>query len=186
MAGSVVVVVDKAGVNAGVHEEPAVDGDAELGDALPDDLDISGLTGIYEFPNNSKRKIASVLYVAVGALCVVVGLTAESPLVNTGVTVAGIGLLVFAAYGFMTAVETQYDEADALVAAGRVVGFAVGPASAQMVWRGWRSRPAWRVLLYSAEPVPEQRAIAVVDAVDGSVIEHLVEANPEDWSTLDR
>lgn len=153
-------------------------------DELPEDLDISELTGIYEFPNNSKRKIAAILYLAVGVICLVVGITVESPLVNGGVTVAGAGLIAFALYGWVTAVDTNIDEADALVTAAGVAGFAPGPASAQMVWRGWRSRPAWRILMYSAEPTPEHRAVVVVDGVDGSVVEHLVEDNPEDWSTL--
>jgi hypothetical protein len=59
----------------------------------------------------------------------------------------------------------------------------VGHASAQQVWRGVRSRPTWRVLVYSAENPPRQRGLVLVDAVDGRVVEHLAEANPEDdWS----
>ena len=49
------------------------------------------------------------------------------------------------------------DERDALVAATRQVGFAVGHASAQLGWRGLRSRPTWRILLYSAEEPPQKR-----------------------------
>ena len=71
------------------------------------------------------------------------------------------------------------DETDALVAAQQAVGFAVGHASAQQVWRGVRSRPTWRVLCYSSEDPPTQRGLVLVDAVDGQVVEHLVEANPE-------
>jgi hypothetical protein len=45
-----------------------------------------------------------------------------------------------------------------------------------------RSRPTWRVLVYSAESPPHQRGLVLVDAVDGQVLEQLVEANPEtDW-----
>ena len=67
------------------------------------------------------------------------------------------------------------------VAAG-AVGFAVGHASAQQVWRGLRSKPTWRVLVYSAENPPRQRSLVLVDAVDGTVVEHLTEDNPEeDW-----
>jgi hypothetical protein len=71
------------------------------------------------------------------------------------------------------------DETEALVAAQQAVGFAVGHASAQQVWRGLRSRPTWRVLCYSSEDPPAQRGLVLVDAVDGRVVEHLVEANPE-------
>jgi hypothetical protein len=38
-------------------------------------------------------------------------------------------------------------------------------------------------LAYSAENPPRQRALVLVDALDGSVVEHLVEDNPEDdWA----
>ena len=71
---------------------------------------------------------------------------------------------------------------DALVAAQGAVGFPVGHASAQQVWHGLRSRPTWRVLIYSAEEPPRRRALVLVDAVDGHVIQHLVQDNPaEDW-----
>jgi len=72
---------------------------------------------------------------------------------------------------------------DALSAASRVVGFPVGHASAQLGWRGVRSRPTWRILLYSADDPPTQRGLVLVDAVDGGVVDHFVEANPEDWSS---
>ena len=71
------------------------------------------------------------------------------------------------------------DETEALVASQRAVGFAVGHASAQQVWRGLRSRPTWRVLCYSAEDPPAQRGLVLVDAIDGRVVQFFVEANPE-------
>jgi hypothetical protein len=78
------------------------------------------------------------------------------------------------------------DERQALVAAQGAVGFAVGHASAQQVWRGLRSRPTWRVLVYSAESPPKQRALVLVDAMDARVLEHLTQDNPdEDWSELE-
>jgi hypothetical protein len=68
------------------------------------------------------------------------------------------------------------------VAATKAVGFAVGHASAQLGWRGLRSRPTWRILLYSAEEPPASRGLVLVDAVDGTVLQHFVEENPEqDW-----
>ena len=54
---------------------------------------------------------------------------------------------------------------------------------AQQVWRGIRSRPTWRVLCYSTEDPPYQRGLVLVDAIDGSVVEQMVEDNPERWST---
>ena len=59
------------------------------------------------------------------------------------------------------------------------MGFPVGHASAQLGWRGLRSRPSWRILVYSAEEPPLQRGLVLVDAVDGGVVEVLVEENPD-------
>jgi hypothetical protein len=42
-----------------------------------------------------------------------------------------------------------------------------------------RSRPTWRVFCYSAEEPPLQRGLVLVDAVDGRVLQHLAEPNPE-------
>ena len=57
-------------------------------------------------------------------------------------------------------------------------------ASAQMGWRGYLSRPTWRILLYSAEMPPRERGLVLVDGVDGRVLEYFTEPNPEDWSDL--
>ena len=78
-----------------------------MGDVLPADIDITGINQIYEFPNNSKRKLASVLYLVVGAICVFLGAGVDSPLVNAGLTVVGIGLIAFALYGFTAAPSTD-------------------------------------------------------------------------------
>ena len=68
------------------------------------------------------------------------------------------------------------------IAAQRAIGFPVGHASAQQVWHGFRSRPTWRVLCYSAEEPPTRRGLVLVDAVDGAVLQHLVEDNTESWA----
>ncbi len=160
--------------------------DEEVRDELPDDLDASGLVGPYLFPNNNRRRVPGVLYVLIGLGCV--GLWAAkadgSVLVNGGFLAAGIGLILFGAYSFQAGFDLDVDERDALVAASRAVGFPVGHASAQMGWRGLRSRPTWRILLYSNEEPPEQRGFVLVDGVDGTVLEHFVEDNPEDWTEL--
>ena len=74
------------------------------------------------------------------------------------------------------------DEQEALIAAQQAIGFPVGHASAQQVWRGFRSRPTWRVLCYSADEPPTRRGLVLVDAVDGTVVQHLTEDNPESWA----
>lgn len=158
--------------------------DEEYRDELPADLDASGLVGPYLFPNNSRRRIPAVLYVLVGAGCI--GLWAlrsdDGVLVNGGFLTAGIVLIVLAAYHWQGGWDLAFDEEQALGAATREVGFPVGHASAQLGWRGLRSRPTWRILLYSNEPSPEQRGLVLVDGVDGEIIDTFVERNPEDWS----
>jgi hypothetical protein len=153
-------------------------------DALPADLDAAGYVGPYQFPDNSRRRIPGVLYLVIAAACVVVWLVGHdsSPIVNDGWLWAA-GLLVVAALISITSGWRMHvDERHALVAAQQAVGFPVGHASAQQVWRGLRSRPTWRVLCYSVEDPPERRGLVLVDAVDGRVVERLVEDNPERWS----
>ena len=48
--------------------------------------------------------------------------------------------------------------------------------------RGLRSRPVWRILLYSADEPPTMRGLVELDAIDGHVIGEYTEPNPEDWS----
>ena len=130
--------------------------DDEIRDELPQDLVAAGYVGPYVFPNNDKRRIPAVLYALLGVIAIVVYLTRgdDAVLVNGGVLAAGIGLLLFAAYSWQAGFSLDVDEQDALVAASREVGFPVGHASAQLGWRGLRSRPTWRILLYSAEEPP--------------------------------
>ena len=103
----------------------------------------------------------------------------DSPVVNRGWLVAAALLAVMGVISITSGWRMHVDEREALVAAQRAVGFPVGHASAQQVWRGLRSRPTWRVLCYSAEEPPARRGLVLVDAVDGHVVEHLVEANEE-------
>ena len=37
---------------------------------------------------------------------------------------------------------------------------------------------------YSAEEPPQTRGLVLVDGVDGEIVAHFVEDNPEDWSDL--
>ena len=102
--------------------------------------------------------------------------------VDDGLLWAALLLTVVAIVSITSGWRMHVDEKEALVAAQRAVGFPVGHASAQQVWRGLRSKPTWRVLCYSPEDPPERRGLVLVDAVDGTVVEHLVEDNPERWS----
>jgi len=109
----------------------------------------------------------------------------DSPYVNDGFLLAAVLLAAFGAYCLIAGWSLKVDERDALVAASREVGFPVGHASAQLGWRGLLSRPTWRILLYSADTPPAHRGLVLVDGVDGRIVEHFVEDNPEDWSDLE-
>ncbi|MFM7046432.1 MAG: hypothetical protein ACKOXX_00775 [Actinomycetota bacterium] len=163
-------------------DKQQANGPDEIRDELPADLDITGFVGPYQFPDNSRRRIPAYLYLAVALACVVAWLlTRESgtPLVNEGFLYAAALLAAFAVYGLTSSWRMKVDERDALVRATQAVGFAVGHASAQQVWRGLRSRPTWRVFCYSAQEPPHQRGLVLVDAVDGRIVECLVEDNPD-------
>jgi hypothetical protein len=157
-------------------------------DALPAELDASGLVGPYLFPDNARRRISAGIYAVVGALLVGLWLVRGSGgvFVNRGLLVGGIAMLVVAAYHVRAGYPLVVRDLQALTSASREVGFPVGHASAQLGWRGLASRPTWRILLYSADEPPSKRGLVLVDGVDGAVVGHFVEDNPEDWSEYDR
>ena len=157
---------------------------APASDDLPEDLDITAVRGAYTFPDIRRRRISGWLLLALGGFCFAAW-TARGTnpiLVNRGTLGAAIALLAIGAYHLATAWPLAVRDLDALVAAAGAVGFPVGHASAQLGWRGLLSRPTWRILVYSGEDPPAQRAIVLVDGVTGAVLSYFVEDNPEDWS----
>ena len=157
----------------------------EIRDQLPSDLDVSAFVGPYQFPDNSRRRIPGYLYLGISALSLLIWLISDqsSGLVNYGFLVFAIALAAFAIFVLSSSWKMTINERDALVHASRAVDFAVGHASAQQVWRGIRSRPTWRVFCYSAEEPPVHRGLVLVDAVDGEILECLVEINPDNAAT---
>ncbi|MFM8649524.1 MAG: hypothetical protein ACKODY_07140, partial [Actinomycetota bacterium] len=131
------------------------------------------------FPDNSRRRIPGFIYLVAGAVVFAVQLREQSR--NMGLVVGALVLMAIGVFSITSGWRMKIDEQGALAAAGAAVGFAVGHASAQQVWRGLRSRPTWRVLCYSDEDPPTRRGLVLVDAVDGSVKEHFVEENLESW-----
>ncbi len=186
----IVDVADESGLPIGQEsaepDQPApVD---EVRDELPEDLDArgAGLVGPYVFPDNDRRRIPGILYLLLAAVTgTVVLLSDGSSLVDSGLVAGAVGLALVGVYHLQAGWSLGVDEADALVASVRAVGFPVGHASAQMAWRGLRSRPTWRVLVYSNESPPKRRGLVFVDGVDGSVVAVHAEDNPEDWSDQD-
>ena len=156
----------------------------EFRDELPADLDPNAYVGPYRFPDNSRRRVPAVIYLtmAIGVL-LVAAIADGSPRINGGTAAAAIGVAAIGLYQLQAGWALTLDETDALVVATRAVGFPVGHASAQMAWRGIRSRPIWRILVYSNESPPIQRGLVFIDGVDGTVVDTYVEKNPEEWGS---
>ncbi|MDZ4824976.1 MAG: hypothetical protein SGJ13_00735 [Actinomycetota bacterium] len=150
----------------------------EPGDELPEDLDVTAYIGPYVFPDIKRRRLAGIIYVVVAAGCLWAGLAYG----NDGFLFAAALLTLIAGYHFLTAWPLRIDQTEALATASRTVGFPVGHASAQLAWRGLRSRPTWRILVYSADDPPSIRGLVELDAVDAEVLGEYTENNPEDWS----
>lgn len=158
-------------------------GSNEHVDVLPDDLNAVDASRVHEFPDNSRRRIPGVIYVVAGMVTVIGAIVGDSPYSNAGLGLGGALLSFFGLHNLASGWRMRVDEQDALARASAAVGFAVGHASAQQVWRGLRSRPTWRVLCYSAEEPPIRRGLVLVDALDGTVVQSLVEDADEAWST---
>ena len=146
-------------------------------DELPEELDIT-VARPYKVPDNRKRRIAAVCYFVAAAAC---GAGSASS-GNGGLLGAGVFLALVGVYHVAAAWPLELDETAALAASAAAAGFPVGHASAQLAWRGLRSRPVWRVLLYSADEPPSKRGLVELDAVDGEILGTYTEDNPEDWS----
>jgi hypothetical protein len=148
------------------------------GDALPEDLDVTAFVGPYQFPGTHRRRIAGTIYLALAMVCAIGAATSG----NSGLVAATVLLVVVGGYHFLAAWSLRVDQTDALTIASRTVGFPVGHSSGQLGFRGLRSRPSWRILLYSADDPPSMRGLVELDGVDGSVLGEYTELNPEDWS----
>lgn len=168
-----------AGGGAGPEGSPQA---GDVVDELPEDLDAAGYVGPYMFPDNNRRRIPGYLYLMTAAACIGVWALVDAPYVNRGFLYAAGLLAAVGVYQIAAGWNLHVDERDALVAAARTVGFPLGHASAQLSWRGLLSRPTWRILVYSSEDPPSKRGLVLVDGVDGAVVEHFVEPNPEDWT----
>jgi hypothetical protein len=149
-------------------------------DALPADLDVTAFVGPYTFPDVRRRLIAAALHGSLGLGALAAGLAGGGGGFCVAAAVLGAIALVHVACAWPLCV----DQTDALAVASRTVGFPIGHASAQLAFRGVRSRPVWQVLLYSADSPPSIRGLVELDAVDGRVLGEYTERNPEDWSAV--
>ena len=154
----------------------------EIRDQLPDDLNAVDHVAAYDFPDNSRRRIPGFIYLLSAVACVAswaIARSNDSQLINGGLVFAAILLTIMGVISVSSGWRMTVNESEALVLATKTVGFPVGHASAQQVWRGVRSRPTWRIFAYSTEEPPLHRGLILVDAVDGRIVETLVEDNPE-------
>jgi len=137
--------------------------DRDLADeiAIEDELD-ANVVGPFLFPSPERRRSAGWVFVVAG---VIAGLTID------GGWLVAVGFGLLAAWQFLSTWPLNIDENTAMTVAGGAVDFPVGHASAAVRFHGWRSRPRWAVVLYSASEPPDQRGLVVLDAVNGDVVE---------------
>jgi hypothetical protein len=129
--------------------------------AIEEELD-ANVQGEYRFPSPTRRRIAGWIYVGAGII---------SLFAFAGGWVAAAAFAVLAAWQFLSSWPLNVDEHEAMTTAARAVDFPIGHSSASVRFRGWRSRPRWSVMLYSAAEPPDKRALVVVDAVSGDIVE---------------
>jgi hypothetical protein len=129
--------------------------------AIEDELD-ANIGGEFRFPAPSRRRIAGWVYLVSG---VVAAFTID------GGWIVGLGFASLAAWQFSSSWPLVVDEHQAMTTAAPAVNFPIGHSSASIRFHGWRSRPRWSVMLYSATEPPDQRALVVVDAVTGEIVE---------------
>ena len=143
--------------------------------AIPEDLD-SNVVGEYHVPDTDRRRRAAIVYfVGAAAVAALIALGAlPSAMWWTAVAV----LVAVGAYHVIASWNLEVREGEALNVANRTVEFAVGHASASLGFAGWRARPVWNVLVFSADDPPSQRALVMVDGISGEVVDSYLEPVP--------
>ncbi len=140
----------------GIHIERALADEI----AIEEELD-SNVVGTYKFPSPERRRLAGWVFLVFA----LVGLVTVP-----GGWVVAVGFGALAGWQFLSSWPLAIDEGKALTIAAAQIGFTVGHSSSAVRFHGWRSRPRWAVVIYSANEPPDQRALVLVDGVDGSVI----------------
>ena len=143
-------------------------------EAMPDDLDANVL-GPYSVPDVARRRTAGLVYV-IGAAIVAASILLGLP---SGMWIVAAGLLVIAAYHLVAGWHLKVRQGEALTVANRATEFAAGHASATLNFEGWRAKPVWNVLVFSADEPPSRRALVRVDARTADVVGSYEEAVPE-------
>ncbi len=145
-------------------------------EGLPEDLD-SSVLGPYTVPNLTRRRRAGLYYLG-GAILLALGVVAGLP---TGMWLMVAVLSAIGLYHLAAAFDLRVADTEALSIANQQTDFPVGHASAAVGFEGWRARPIWNVLVFSADEPPSRRGLVRLDAVSGEVMDVLVEDNPEEF-----
>lgn len=141
----------------GIHIERDLADQVEIEEELD-----SNIEGEYRFPAPARRRIAGWIYLIAGVVAALI--------IDDG-WIVGVGLAALALWQYLSAWPLSLDERDALTVAAAAVEFPIGHSSASVRFHGWRSRPRWSVVLYAATEPPDQRALVVVDAITGEIVE---------------
>jgi len=141
---------------------------------VPADLD-SDVVDPFAVPDPARRRRSGLVYVIAAAITAV-GASFGLP---EGMWILAVVFLVIAGYHAAAAWHLRVREGRALEIANRSVAFAVGHASAAVGFVGWRARPVWNVLVFSADDPPSRRGLVRVDAITGDVVGSYVESLPE-------
>ena len=90
--------------------------DEEVTDALPDDLDVHGFVGPYQFPDNSRRRIPGFLYLFLSIVFFLFSkLFDSSPFINWGYVASAITLALVGIYHLQAGWKLSIDETGALI-----------------------------------------------------------------------
>jgi hypothetical protein len=143
--------------------------------AVPDDLDSNVDDLEYTVPDTRRRRRAGAVYLVAA---VPVGILIASGLMPRPMWfTAAVVLLVVGVYHLVAGWRLVVRHREALRRSA--MPFPVGHASASLGFTGWRARPVWNVLVFSADDPPSQRGLVLVDGIDGHVRDRYVEDVPE-------
>jgi hypothetical protein len=135
-------------------------------EGVPQDLD-AGVVGPYQFPDPRRRRLAAWIYF--GLAIVLIGLAFSHPVAWAGAAI----VTALGGWHLLAAWPLTLDPEEALDRAAAVLDYPVGHASAAVTFVGWRSRPRWHVVMYSADEPPSRRALVQFDGVTGERVGEL-------------
>jgi len=144
----------------------------EVADAaeVPDDLQ-SIVLEPYAVPNTKQRRRAALVYV-VAAGITALGIALGLPI---GMWLVVAAFLAIAGYHWLGGWDLKVMDGEALEIANRHAEFPAGHASAALNFEGWRARPIWNVLMFSADDPPTERGLVRVNGRSGEVVGSYVE-----------